>query len=96
MKVQSGCIVRSPPVTPLVGWVTEITMKKTIIMPTRCEECVFFDHKLSDSQGVLFSCRFYSNHKNAPRIGGDKFPFCRVESIIIKERDSAKVRITRK
>jgi hypothetical protein len=65
-------------------------MRETIIKPLKCEGCLFFDRDRSNGNDEMLSCRFYSNHKPAPKTGGDKFPFCIVESVTVKECESAR------
>lgn len=63
-------------------------MEEKIIKPESCDECLFFERTKNEFTGIsYFGCRYYPNEKSYPSIKEDKLPFCKVEKIVIYERE---------
>lgn len=63
-------------------------MKSTHIMPTRCAvDCPFY--RAGEVRGVpFFECKFYEKSDISPPLTpSGKFDFCKVEGIIIMEKE---------
>jgi len=60
-------------------------MLERIIEPKSCGECPFFE-RTSSQDVTIFTCKLYGN-RGASSVQGDKFSFCKVEKIVVYEKE---------
>ena len=58
-------------------------MKTTLLKPEKCDGCLFFESHKSP-YGTQYNCRYYN--KSSYSNDGEKYPFCRVECILVTEK----------
>lgn len=59
-------------------------MAQKTIEPESCDKCPFLE-RLKSEYEIVFNCKFYNKGGTSTR--GKKFPFCKLEKIIVCEKE---------